>query len=63
MSTAPINRDDQIKIMTTYSERSSDVFSTVIKDPAVQAVLFRNAFHEDERSEYIRSDNRVAKCG
>jgi hypothetical protein len=63
MSTAPISREIQIELMKSYAERRAVLFDKVSNDPAIKSSLSRNAFSEEEHSEYMRSDTRVTMCG
>ncbi|WP_282077821.1 hypothetical protein [Epibacterium ulvae] len=39
MSTAPIQRDVQIELMTTHQKRRQQTFEQIISKPALRAVL------------------------
>lgn len=61
MSTAPIDRDTQIELMTTHKERRIELFSSVSSDSKVKRVLKKNTVNEETR--FTRQETKVACYG
>lgn len=63
MSTAPLNRGQQIELMKNSETRLADFVQKWKSDKVISSMLIEEHSDVEEQEQYARVDERIACCG